>query len=460
MKYLSTRGGEKDLTFKNILFSGLASDGGLYVPDVWPQIDYNALKKINDYSELALEIIYPFIGEDIKKTELKDLIDNAYSKFSKNNIISFKNLKQKEYIVELFNGPTLAFKDFAMQLIIPIFDHYLLQENKKLNLIVATSGDTGSAAINAVHQSEKINVFCLFPKGRISSFQKKQMTTVHGENIFPIEVDGTFDDCQNIVKSILVDREFSEEFSIAAVNSINWSRVMFQIVYYFYTLINNNISEDEIINFSVPTGNFGDVYAGYLAKKMGLPINRLVVATNQNDILHRAILKGKYEVEKVFETISPSMDVQIASNFERLIYDLNNSNSSETKEIMNNIKKNGKYIITEEKIKKINKDFLSASLNEKEVLDVIKLVYDKHKIILDPHTAVGYGALSKVKLEGISIVLATAHPSKFPEAINSTIKIKPELPSELKHVLDEKENYDILSDNLDEIKKYIKSKLQ
>ena len=206
-----------------------------------------------------------------------------------------------------------------MQLIVPIFDHYLSQEDKKLNLIVATSGDTGSAAINAVHQSSKINVFCLFPKGRISSFQKKQMTTVYGENIFPIEVDGTFDDCQNIVKSILIDREFSEEFSIAAVNSINWSRVMFQIVYYFYTLIDNKISENEIINFSVPTGNFGDIYAGYVGIKMGLPINKLIIATNENDILDRFINSGNYSIESVTKTTSPSMDIAIASNFERLV---------------------------------------------------------------------------------------------------------------------------------------------
>ena len=240
---------------------------------------------------MALEIIYPFIGEDIKKAELKSLIDNAYAKFSKSKIITFKNLKQREHIVELFNGPTLAFKDFAMQLIVPIFDYYLLQENKKLNLIVATSGDTGSAAINAVHQSSKINIFCLFPKGRISDFQKKQMTTVHGDNIFPIEVDGTFDDCQNIVKSILVDRDFSEEFSIAAVNSINWSRVMIQIVYYFYAVF--KIGKQNI-SFSVPTGNFGDIYAGYMAKKMGLPIDRLIVATNENNILQRVINTGEY----------------------------------------------------------------------------------------------------------------------------------------------------------------------
>ena len=457
MKYLSTRGGEKDLTFKNILFSGLASDGGLYVPDVWPQIDYNALKKINNYSELALEIIYPFIGEDIKKTELKDLIDNAYSKFSKNNIISFKNLKQKEYIVELFNGPTLAFKDFAMQLIIPIFDHYLSQENKKLNLIVATSGDTGSAAINAVHQSEKINVFCLFPKGRISSFQKKQMTTVHGENIFPIEVDGTFDDCQNIVKSILVDREFSEEFSIAAVNSINWSRVMFQIVYYFYTLIENNISENEAINFSVPTGNFGDIYAGYVGIKMGLPANKLIIATNENDILDRFINSGNYSIENVTRTTSPSMDIAIASNFERLLFDLYYKSSSLTSKKMNELKNNKSFSVNSEQSDLVKKIFSSKKINQNEVNDLIKETYNEFNYIIDPHTAIGLGASRLLNQIGDNnFILGTAHPVKFSDTVEKAIGQPMQSSEEFNKVFDNEEKFYSFKNSTDEVRNIIK----
>ena len=459
MKYISTRDNSKEYTFEQVFIKGLADDGGLFIPNSlkkFTQDELNLLRKLN-YQDLAKKIIFPFIDDFMSESELANIVDKSYSVFRKDNVIDLVALGNVR-VLELFHGPTLAFKDIAMQLLGNFYEHFLNKNNKNINVVVATSGDTGAAAIDAIKGKKNMNIFVLHPLNKVSIVQRKLMTTVKDKNVFNIAVKGNFDDCQNLVKSMFSDKDFSKSINMSGVNSINWARIITQAVYYFYSYFLSKSKQP--MNFSVPTGNFGDVYAGYLAKKMGLPINRLVVATNQNDILHRAILKGKYEVEKVFETISPSMDVQIASNFERLIYDLNNSNSSETKEIMNNIKKNGKYIITEEKIKKINKDFLSASLNEKEVLDVIKLVYDKYKIILDPHTAVGYGALSKVKLEGISIVLATAHPSKFPEAINSTIKIKPELPSELKHVLDEKEKYDILSDNLDEIKKYIKSKLQ
>ena len=459
MKYISTRDNSKEYTFEQVFIKGLADDGGLFIPNSlkkFTQDELNLLRKLN-YQDLAKKIIFPFIDDFMSESELANIVDKSYSVFRKDNVVDLVALGNIR-VLELFHGPTLAFKDIAMQLLGNFYEHFLNKNNKNINVVVATSGDTGAAAIDAIKGKKNMNIFVLHPRNKVSIVQRKLMTTVKDKNVFNIAVKGNFDDCQNLVKSMFSDKDFSKSINMSGVNSINWARIITQAVYYFYSYLLSKSKQP--INFSVPTGNFGDVYAGYLAKKMGLPINRLVVATNQNDILHRAIFKGKYEVEKVFETISPSMDVQIASNFERLIYDLNNSNSSETKEIMNNIKKNGKYILTEEKIKKINKDFLSASLNEKEVLDVIKLVYDKHKIILDPHTAVGYGALSKVKLEGISIVLATAHPSKFPEAINSAIKIKPELPSELKHVLDEKEKYDILSDNLDEIKKYIKSKLQ
>jgi len=459
MKYISTRDNSKEYTFEQVFIKGLADDGGLFIPNSlkkFTQDELNLLRKLN-YQDLAKKIIFPFIDDFMSESELANIVDKSYSVFRKDNVVDLVALGNIR-VLELFHGPTLAFKDIAMQLLGNFYEHFLNKNNKNINVVVATSGDTGAAAIDAIKGKKNMNIFVLHPRNKVSIVQRKLMTTVKDKNVFNIAVKGNFDDCQNLVKSMFSDKDFSKSINMSGVNSINWARIITQAVYYFYSYFLSKSKQP--INFSVPTGNFGDVYAGYLAKKMGLPINRLVVATNQNDILHRAILKGKYEVEKVFETISPSMDIQIASNFERLIYDLNNSNSSETKEIMNNIKKNGKYILTEEKIKKINKDFLSASLNEKEVLDVIKLVYDKHKIILDPHTAVGYGALSKVKLEGISIVLATAHPSKFPEAINSAIKIKPELPSELKHVLDEKEKYDILSDNLDEIKKYIKSKLQ
>ena len=283
------------------------------------------------------------------------------------------------------------------------------------------------------------------------------MSTIKEKNVFNIAIEGNFDDCQNLVKSMFADKEFSNSINMSGVNSINWARIIAQAVYYFYTYF--QIRDDRPVNFSVPTGNFGDVYAGYLAKKMGLPINKLIVATNQNDILHRSISNGKYEAKSVFETNSPSMDIQIASNFERLVYDLNNCDDNETQKIMTDIKEEGKYIIPKNKMEKINKDFLSASINEKEVLDIIKEVYTKYDIILDPHSAIAFGALNKVNIDGNNIVLVTAHPCKFPDAIDKSIGIKPDLPNELKYVMDEKEKYDIISNNLNTIKNHIKEKL-
>ena len=284
------------------------------------------------------------------------------------------------------------------------------------------------------------------------------MTTGNEKNVFNFAINGNFDDCQNLVKAMFADKPFSSSINMSGVNSINWARIIAQSVYYFYSYFTIK-DRSQPINFSVPTGNFGDVYAGYLAKKMGLPINKLIVATNQNDILHRAISKGEYNVEKVSETISPSMDIQLASNFERLLYDVNDHDDAETASVMKNIKEKGKYIIDKEKLEKINIDFLSARVSEEEVLKTIKDVHDKYKTILDPHTAIGYNAFDKVKLKGNNIVLATAHPCKFPDAIKKSINQNANLPKELMFILDEKENYDIIDNNLDKIKKHIKERI-
>ena len=305
MNYKSTRGSKK-FNFKDILFSGLAEDGGLFVPINWPQVNLREIEQNITYSDLATNIIKPFVQDEISIKDLNNLVENAYSnQFSKGEIISFKNLTDNEVIVELFNGPTLAFKDFAMQLLVPLFDYYLDKEKNKLNLIVATSGDTGSAAIDAVRKSKNINIFCLFPKGRISEFQRRQMSTVTEKNIFLCEIDGTFDDCQRIVKEILKDYKFSVQNRISAVNSINWARIIIQSVYYFYTYIKFNNNIENKVNFSVPTGNFGDIYAGYVAYKMGLPVNRLIIATNENDILDRFMKSGIYKTCLLYTSPSP-----------------------------------------------------------------------------------------------------------------------------------------------------------
>jgi len=388
---------------------------------------------------------------------LSDIVDKSYSVFRKSNAVDLIKVGDTK-LLELFHGPTLAFKDIAMQLLGNFYEYYLQKNHKNINVIVATSGDTGAAAIDAIKGKKNINIFVLHPHNKISTVQRKLMSTVKERNVFNIAIKGNFDDCQNLVKSMFSDKDFSNSINMSGVNSINWARIIAQSVYYFYSYF--LVKDDGPINFSVPTGNFGDVYAGYLSKKMGLPINKLIVATNQNDILNRAISNGRYEAETVFETNSPSMDIQIASNFERLIYDLNDSDDVKTKNIMKEIKEEGRYIISKEILEKLNKNFLSASLNEDEVLKVIKQVYEKHKIILDPHSAIAFGALKhKINLDGNNIVLATAHPCKFPDVIDNSIGIRPDLPEKLKYIMDEKENYDIISNNINTIKEHIKDKI-
>ena len=460
MNYVSTRDKSKIFKFKDVFLKGLADDGGLFVPEVefkFNDEQLNSLKGL-DYNQLAKEIISPFVDDFINDDDLTKIIGKSYSSFRKNNVIDLIKVEDR-FILELFHGPTLAFKDVAMQLLGNFYEYYLEKNNEKINIVVATSGDTGAAAIEAIKGKKNLNIFVLHPHNRISSVQRKIMTTVKDNNVFNIAINGNFDDCQNLVKSMFEDRNFSKSINMSGVNSINWARIIAQSVYYFYSYF---LIEDKTkpINFSVPTGNFGDVYAGYLAKKMGLPINKLVVATNQNDILHRAISEGKYVSEKVSETLSPSMDIQIASNFERLIYDLNNKDDQITGNIMKSIKKDGSYIIDKFTLKKINLDFISASLNENEILKTISNVYSKNNLILDPHTAIGFAAFEKVKLDGNNIVLATAHPSKFPDAINKAIKTNAELPKELQYVLSEKENYDIVENNLESIKKHITERVK
>ena len=460
MKYISTRDNSKEYTFEQVFIKGLADDGGLFIPKKIKKYNKEELNALSDlsYQDLATKILLPFIGDFMSERDLSDIVDKSYSVFRKENVVDVIKVGNTK-ILELFHGPTLAFKDIAMQLIGNFYEHYLQKNDKKINVIVATSGDTGAAAIDAIKGKNNMNIFVLHPHNKISIVQRKLMSTVKEKNVFNIAIEGNFDDCQNLVKSMFADKKFSNSINMSGVNSINWARIIAQSVYYFYSYF--LVKDDGPVNFSVPTGNFGDVYAGYLSKKMGLPINKLIVGTNKNDILDRTISDGKYEVETVFETNSPSMDIQIASNFERLVYDLNNYDDVKTKNIMKGIKEEGKYILSNEVLKKIKKDFLSASLNEDEILKVIKEVYKQYKVILDPHSAIAFGALKhKINLEGNNIVLATAHPCKFPEAIDNSISIKPCLPEKLKYIMDEKENYDITSNNLSIIKKHIKEKIQ
>ena len=456
MRYVSTRDNSKEYNFEEVFIKGLADDGGLYVPTSLKKFslkELSDLKNLN-YNDLSTEIINQFSSDFISKDDLSSLIKKSYSTFREKDVVKISNIGDLK-LLELFHGPTLAFKDIAMQFIGNLYEYYLSKNNKKINIVVATSGDTGAAAIDAIKGKSNLNIFVLHPNNRISPVQRKLMTTVEDENVFNIAIDGNFDDCQNIVKQMFSDLDFSKSINMSGVNSINWARIIAQAVYYFYTYFKLDV--DKPISFSVPTGNFGDVFAGYLAKEMGLPIDKLIVATNENDILHRAISNGDYVSKKVKETLSPSMDIQLASNFERLIYYVNNSNSDITADIMKRIKQN-EYQIDKSNLEIIQKDFISESCNEDETLEIIKENFEKNTIILDPHTAVGVGAVHKLSFNDC-VVLSTAHPCKFPAATDKAINKHEDLPKELQYVFDKEENFQLLKNDTEEVKNFVKSKL-
>ena len=455
MKYISTRNNKKEFDFKTVFLKGLADDGGLFIPKSlkkYSNEELQELKKLN-YNQLSVEIINQFSSDFITKDELSSLIDKSYSTFREKEVVKISNIGSLK-LLELFHGPTLAFKDIAMQFIGNLYEYYLSKNDEKINIVVATSGDTGAAAIDAIKGKNNLNIFVLHPNNRISPVQRKLMTTVEDKNVFNIAIEGNFDDCQNIVKSMFSDLDFSKSINMSGVNSINWARIIAQSVYYFYSYFKLN---KETVSFSVPTGNFGDVFAGYLAKQMGLPIEKLIVATNENDILHRAISKGDYVSKKVKETLSPSMDIQLASNFERLIYYVNNSNADITADIMSKIKQNS-YHIEKNNLETIQKDFVSESCNEQETLDIIKNNFKDNNIILDPHTAVGVGVANKLSFNDC-VVLSTAHPCKFPNATNNAIDKHEKLPEELQNVLKKDENFEVLKNNIEDVKGFVKNKV-
>ncbi len=456
MKYISTRNSSESLPFESVFIKGLADDGGLFLPEKDFKFEEKDLSKLQSmsYYELATEIVHKFTGDFIEKDNLYELVKKSYSSFRSEEVVKLRKVGNFN-ILELFHGPTLAFKDIAMQLIGNFYEYYLLKNENFINIIVATSGDTGAAAIDAIKRKKNLNIFVLHPHNRISSVQRRIMCTVKEKNVFNIAIKGNFDDCQNLVKAMFVDQNFSKKINMSGVNSINWARIVAQTVYYFFCFFS---LKSKKLNFSVPTGNFGDIYAGYLAKKMGLPIDKLIVATNQNDILHRAISKGDYTSKKVSETFSPSMDIQLASNFERLIFEIQGCNSDKTKNIMAKVKENN-YKLDETSLNKINKDFLSEKLNEDETINEIKEVFKNHSIVLDPHTAIGYGVAKKLKQDNNCVILSTAHPSKFPEAIKNALGKNEELPPELRNVLKEEEKFEIIENSLDQVKNYILKKI-
>ena len=460
MEYISTRNSEKNFSFKDVFLKGLAPDGGLFVPRkiaTYSDKELDNLRSL-DYNDLASKIIFEFTGNEFTKDEIKEIVENSYKNFRVKDTVKISKLG-KINLLELFHGPTLAFKDIAMQIIGNMYEKILKKNNLKINIIVATSGDTGAAAIDAIKDKENMKIFILHPKDKISEVQRKFMTTVDSNNVFNISLGGDFDDCQKFVKSMFIDKEFSNSINMSGVNSINWARIAAQIVYYFYSYF--KVAKDrEKINFSVPSGNFGDIYAGFMAKKMGLPINKLIIATNTNDILKRTIKTGIYKPLKVYQTISPSMDIQVASNFERLVFDVSSSNSKKTLKLMNELSETGQFNLEKESLEKINKIFCSDSLSEEETKLVIKETFKNQTILIDPHTAVAIGVNKKLSLENEVIILSTAHPAKFSHIVEKETGVKPELPENLENILFKKEKYEYFPKDLKKIKNYILNKAQ
>jgi threonine synthase len=462
MKYISTRNNKKTYNFIETFLNGLALDGGLYIPKKIPRLSsatLNRLSKLN-YNELAYEIIKIYTGNTFSNNELKKIIKISYKKFNSNNVVKFSRVK-KFNLVELYHGPTLAFKDIAMQVIGNMYEVILSKSKNRINLITATSGDTGAAAIDAVKNKKNLRIFVLHPKGKVSAMQRKLMTTVNSKNVFNIAVKGSFDDCQTLVKSMFNDRHFRRSINMSGVNSINWARIVVQIVYYFYSHFRLSERNKRSV-FSVPTGNFGDIYAGYIAYKMGLPISKLIIAVNENNLLYKFLKNGIYKPSKVKFSISPSMDIQVASNFERLISSYYNNNSKKISELMNQLTSKGSYKIDKIILKKIRNIFYSKSINAENTKKTIKLVYQYNHKILDPHTSVGLKALEEYYLNNIKksenlFCLETAHPAKFGETIYKILRKTPVISGEISKNLKKKEFFKVLPNNLNKIKNYIRA---
>ncbi len=456
MNYISTRNKSLNFDFSSIFLRGLAPDGGLFLPKEINKFSESELKGLSElnYIDLGVEIISKFCAPVLNKSEIKLLLDKAYSNFSVKNIVEIKKIDNIN-LLELYHGPTLAFKDIAMQVIGLMYEALDLNK-KKINIIVATSGDTGSAAIAALKEKKNINLFVLHPHEKISNIQRKIMTTCDSYNIYNIAVKGNFDDCQKAVKQMFNDEHFREKINMSGVNSINWARIICQIVYYFYAYFQFSSK----VNFSVPTGNFGDVYAGYIAKKMGLPIDKLMVATNENDILSRVINSGEYKPLKVKPSLSPSMDIQIASNFERLLFDVFNSDDHKVSKSMKSLSENGSFKLGKEELKKIRENFIAEKINDTDTLRIIKDFFVNYGFILDPHTATAVGAAYKIKNKSKTIVLGTAHPYKFLETIKLAIGKNVDPPKQFSNLSKKIEKFDIIDNKLEDIKKYITEKIK
>jgi len=457
MNYISTRGQAPKLKFADVLLAGLASDGGLYVPETLPTFSRDEIASWASlsYAELAFTVIKPFVDDCISDADLKRMIDETYAGFNHSAVAPLKELGTNEWVLELFHGPTLAFKDFALQLLGRLMDHVLAERGERLVIMGATSGDTGSAAIEGCRHSKHLDIFILHPYNRVSEVQRRQMTTIKADNVFNIALEGNFDDCQEMVKDSFADQGFLNGLKLGAVNSINWARIMAQIVYYFSASLAVG-GPHRPVSFSVPTGNFGDIFAGYLAKQMGLPIEQLVVATNRNDILHRVISGNDMSKGELVHTLSPSMDIMVSSNFERLLFDVYGRDGAEITDLMALFKKQSVQL-EPARWETVRALFDSYAIDDDTTCDVIRDVHAETGYLLDPHTAIGVKAARECWRDKSvpMITLATAHPVKFPEPVVKAGLESPQLPAHMADLFERDERFEVLANDLSVVQQYI-----
>ncbi|MBE8717336.1 threonine synthase [Cellvibrio polysaccharolyticus] len=464
MKYISTRGQAPALSFEDVVLTGLAPDGGLYVPETIPSFSKEEIASWAGlpYQELAFKVMQPFIAGALSDDEFKKIINDAYSTFRHDGIAPLVQTAHNEWILELFQGPTLAFKDFALQFLGHLLDHLLKKRNQKVVVMGATSGDTGSAAIEGCRRCDNIDIFIMHPHNRVSNVQRRQMTTVIAANVHNIALEGNFDDCQNMVKASFGDQSFLPQGrQLVAVNSINWARIMAQIVYYFYAGLALGAPHRDVA-FSVPTGNFGDIFAGYLAKKMGLPIDQLVIATNSNDILHRCISSNDHSKNQLQHTLSPSMDIMVSSNFERMLFDLYDRDGNAIRQLMDDFK-SGSMTLAESALSRARELFTSYGVSDDVTIDVIREVFERTEYLLDPHTAIGVEAARKTRRrQDIPMIcLATAHPAKFPEAVRKAGQAEdPALPHHMQDLFEREEKFSVLPQDLASVQQFIASNVR
>ncbi len=458
MKYVSTRGSAPTLDFAGVTLAGLASDGGLYVPEEWPQYSHDEIAAMRGlpYAELAARVMEPFVEGSLTPERLRELTERAYGRFAHKAVTPLVQLDEQNWVLELFHGPTLAFKDVALQLLGLLFEEFLSREEGSLTIVGATSGDTGSAAIDAVAGLENVEIFMLHPKGRVSDVQRRQMTTVRAPNVHNLAIEGSFDDAQAMVKRIFADTDVTSKHRIGAVNSINWARLMAQVVYYFAAALQLGGPERKIA-FSVPTGNFGDVFAGHVAARMGLPIEQLIVATNVNDILHRALSDGDYSTGSVTPTAAPSMDIQVSSNFERLLFDVGGRDGAAMAEQMRGFEAEKAMRLTNAQREGAAALFTSARADAADMAQAMRWAFEECGEMLDPHTAIG---LHAARAAGIAadvqvVTLATAHPAKFPDAVERATGLRPNLPVRVGDLFSREEHYVELPGTYDAVRTHI-----